>query len=98
MKGAYTRADIEGMLDILMSAEPEFVGVSNTMIRLKLMVDIVNASIAEHFPNDTVLNHRAQVVTDVYQALFSHRERLRLFIERVLEGCMNNLLGTYPSS
>ena len=96
MLGPFTRSDITAKLDAFFSAVPSFVATGRSMSALDFQVAVCRAAAARHFPDDAEIAERVSTASDALQALFDHRDRLRGFALRVLDGCARNLLGEYP--
>ena len=94
--GPYTLAEISAKLDRVYAAVPSFVATGRTLSRLDFQLTVARNALIAHFPDESELVERVSVATDALQALFDHRDRLRAFALRVLEGCSKNLLGEYP--
>jgi hypothetical protein len=96
--GPYTRSEIDGMLDAVLASRPGYVATMNHLNSLYFKAKVAAFAAMHHFPSDVELADKASKVVDVLDALNDHRDRLRYFLIRVVEGCSGILIGTYPAS
>lgn len=94
--GEYTEPQLAEILDRCEAAVPHHYSTTQEMAVLDFEVRLARLAIAHHFPGNAELTARAQVMADVLDGLYAHRDRLRAFIGRVLGGCEQYLIGDYP--
>ena len=98
VRGAYTRTEIDEMLSGVLAARPGHIATGNLVSSLDFRTRLASAAAAFHFPSDAELALKASMAVDVMNAIYDHRDRLRGFILRVIDGCSGLLVGTYPAN
>lgn len=94
--GEYTLTELGALVAELETTELDHVGTAVKVTLLEFRVRLAAAIAAHHFPLETALTGRIDVLRDALDGMHDHRDRLRGFIARVLNGCEQHLLGDYP--
>jgi hypothetical protein len=94
--GRYTRDEIDACLDDYMSYQVDFIATSHKMSILDTKLQIMKQAILIEFPDDEELNLKYSMINTVLETLFGFRNRFRVFLDRILIGCSENLIGYYP--
>lgn len=94
--GEYRLEELEVWLEACETALPDHVGTARALTGLAFRTAVVASAAAHHFPERADLAERAAALGDALRALDDHRDRLRGFARRLLAGCEQHLIGTYP--
>jgi hypothetical protein len=94
--GNYVLSELATMVDTLEATLVDHVGTPGKLTLLDFRLRLASAIAVHHFPLETALTGRLNIMLDALDGLYDHRDRLRGFIARVLSGCEQHLLGDYP--
>ncbi len=94
--GEYTLDELVALVAELEGSSLDPVGTANKLTVIEFKATVAAAALAYHFPEESELIGRVEVLRDVLDAMHSHRVRLRAFAKRVLAGCTQCLIGDYP--
>ncbi len=94
--GNYTLGELTALVGALEATSVDHVGTPGKLTLLEFRIRLAFAIAVHHFPLETAITERLNIMLDALDGLYDHRDRLRGFIARVLSGCEQHLLGDYP--